>query len=718
MTVRSLQLRSLENRLTPAAAFTSALVGTTLTLTGTDEAEAITIRDDGAGVTIFGLGGTQIDGVAFKTFPGTVNSIKVIAKGGDDSVAFDNTNPIALPGTLDFDMGAASAFGGNAVFLDATVTVNLGNVKIKGGEGFDYVSISGTLTFTIAQNVTTDYGPGGSFTQLLAGTTVQGGIDVKAGLGGDTLNLNNVNVTKDVKFTVGDGSSTSNINGSTINGSVLYKGGALDDTLNLGTTTIKGVKGIDVQGGKGTVTLTTNTGPVNLTAGGIKIKSTDAPTTVFVNPGANLTTPGDFTMDGSNVNLQLNADLAARNLTLSGATGVNLTSGVGTTALTLSKNLTLNSTMLNNADVNINNGTLSVGGNLSVTGPSANVILTSTNNATITGNVNLNAKVGPATFFQTGAGFSIGGNLAVKGNTGVTANLVPTTPSTITGSVTAQSKYGNALFLHQGAGNLNIGAKLTVKASDVAQLITFATATTTINGAVSLTASPTTGFTQAIFQSTNVVLADTLSVGSANLFALFAPTAAGSVAKNTTFNAGTTNMFVVANNTMAFNKDVIFTNKNCVSNINLVGTTIGGNLSITTGNEVDNITLNGVNVAGTTTIKTGGGGDTVTIGNVAVFTGVTTIDTGAGDDTLNIAQNVGLGANAATFTGKATIKSGAGNDTLALGVSLGSGGDGFSLATFGAGSSIDGGTNFNLFDDETGQFTGAPTITGWTDPTP
>ena len=70
-----------------------------------------------------------------------------------------------------------------------------------------------------------------------------------------------------------------------------------------------------------------------------------------------------------------------------------------------------------------------------------------------------------------------------------------------------------------------------------------------------------------------------------------------------------------------------------------------------------------------------------------------------------------------SFNGNVTVRGGRGNDRLELGRSVADGGDGFSRASFGAGSSVDGGANLNSFDDELSQTVGDPTILNWTDPT-
>jgi hypothetical protein len=145
----------------------------------------------------------------------------------------------------------------------------------------------------------------------------------------------------------------------------------------------------------------------------------------------------------------------------------------------------------------------------------------------------------------------------------------------------------------------------------------------------------------------------------------------------------------------------------------LVPTSILGNYTYESGNGKDNITINNVAVVGKTSLKTGAGFDQLVIDNTTSFVA----DLGAGDDRLAIAQATGA-ATPVSFSGKTTIKTGDGNDTLLLGVF---GGDLGQVVKFTVpGSTINGGTGYNTFDDELAAFTGlvlGTDILGWTDPT-
>src|SRR5262249_24432729 len=127
----------------------------------------------------------------------------------------------------------------------------------------------------------------------------------------------------------------------------------------------------------------------------------------------------------------------------------------------------------------------------------------------------------------------------------------------------------------------------------------------------------------------------------------------------------------------------------------VTGSTIAGNLSITTGTSDDVIAIGNskpVTIGGTTTINTGlnvTGADSVKIDDTAFLNPVSLIF-GGGDDALNVKQN-GSAGGITTFAEKLTVNMGAGNDTASFGVS----GDGLRQVLCRVLSSLDGGTGSN-----------------------
>jgi hypothetical protein len=616
MMSRKLQLRTLEPRIN-LGAYTSSIAGTTLTLTGTDDVESIQVRDDGVGVTILGDIGTTVDGQASATFAGPVNSIKIVAKGGDDIVGLDGTNAFDLPGALDIDLGNSSAAGGNIFNLSAatTITVSLGSVRLKAGDGADTANLSGSPAF-VAGNVVADFGNGSAIFNA-SNADIQGNLKMTAGVGYSELVLNTLNVRDNVTLTPGDGSSDLIASAVTIGGNVSVIAGRGDDNVTLGGTTINGPIGLRVNGGNGAAHLLSAGGAVGLAKGGVSIKSLDGDASISAD--ADLTVTKAASIVGRTANVNINAAFSAQSLAVTGPSGASFGAGGAATSLSIAKNAKV-SAAIADASFRVDAGSLNIKGGLSVSGDSAAVTLDSFGDSSISRDVNVVAKTRGASLSQDSAQLSIGGKLSVRG-TDAKATLAPT--------------IGNA------AGNVTIAGGA---------------------GATTLT-----------------------SIG-----------------------------------TMIFGKNVAVSGKNGPLSVNINSRTsnVGGNLTITSGNEADDIEISGIRVNGSTTIRTNGGADFVSLDDGAAFTGPTTIDTGTGDDFLQFARSTGLVVNAVTFTGKATIRAGVGNDQLQLGRSVADGGDGNSLAAFAAGSVVDGGLNLNSFDDETGQFTGSPSIIQWTDPTP
>ena len=608
-----LDLLSLETRVNPAGVYTSSLTGTTLTLTGTDASESISIRDDGVGVTITGVGDTVIDSFASVTIPTAVTSIKIVAKGGDDTVSLDQTAPLSLSGKLDIDLGDSTV--GNNFNLVTPVAISLGGLRLYSGDGPNQANVGGS-TATVAGDVTANFGDGASELFLQTGTTIQGNLRVRGGLGFSNLKLDGVNVNKSVSFNPGDGVSGMEVVASIIDGNVRITAGRGDDTLSLDNTTIKGPAGLVVLGGLGKVTASTTNLDVILTTGGVSLRSADNDATLEIGASLNLTT-GSTSVIGRTATVNANAEFRTKNLTVLGPAGATFNGNGGTVFIGGDARV---GSVLETAGFNMNGATLDARGRINVVGNAAGMQFNSNGNVTVAGDISVLAVTRTASFDRNNSSqFSFNGNVTVRG----------------------------------AAANVIFGA----------------------------------GF--------------------------------GQVAKNLVVNATSDALNFTVSGTVTFGGNVTITGRNAPATVSVNSRTssVGGNLAIQTGNDADNIAINGMRVTGATTIRTAGGSDTISIDDGASFTGPTLIDAGAGDDFLQFARANGLFADAVTFTGKATIRGGRGNDRLELGRSVADGGDGFSRASFGAGSSVDGGANLNSFDDELSQTVGDPTILNWTDPT-
>ncbi|MFO0825632.1 MAG: hypothetical protein U0792_21345 [Gemmataceae bacterium] len=205
---------------------------------------------------------------------------------------------------------------------------------------------------------------------------------------------------------------------------------------------------------------------------------------------------------------------------------------------------------------------------------------------------------------------------------------------------------------------------------------------------------------------------------------LFGTTALSEVHGNVTMTGGFTQNLFFTNELFKVDMNVLLTLgsfKNTVSIGDITQTVpILGSLTIKGGKGDDRVTLLNVAVTGITSINLGSGSDFLDIDLGSTFTGTFLADMGTGDDVLGMAHLVDATAPV-TFNGKATIKMGSGNDWMILG--LGTGGTASTKVNFnGVGSLIDGGTNYNEFDDgPTMNYSGltfGTSILNFIDPTP
>jgi len=287
--------------------------------------------------------------------------------------------------------------------------------------------------------------------------------------------------------------------------------------------------------------------------------------------------------------------------------------------------------------------------------------------------------------------------------------------ATVTGNVSANSRFGALVNLDAATvtGNVTVGAKFT---SSLTTLGITSVKNLTVTGAL-VAALQATG--------TSLTVTGNLSVTTAGFgSASFNTTALSKVAGNVNIKGGWGGgTFNVINDMFKADKNVTV-DMGAFSGLVSIGdgTTvadIGGNLAVKGGLGNDRATLTRVKVAGTTTINTGAGADTLEIES-SEFVKAFSADLGNGDDTISIAQFAAAPAPV-NFGAKTTILAGAGNDTLTLGNAppAAGTGDANSKAVFAVASKIDGGTGYNVFDNELGQSSGPVTIAlNWTDPTP
>ena len=124
------RLEVLGDRSLPSVSY--QLTGTILTVTGDAGANTITITDIGTADGVLVVG----DGNAFQaTSP--INSIVVQALGGDDTVVYDLTGPLAVTRLVSVDLGrGADTFTADLTGQTLGSGVNLG-ISADGGHGGD-----------------------------------------------------------------------------------------------------------------------------------------------------------------------------------------------------------------------------------------------------------------------------------------------------------------------------------------------------------------------------------------------------------------------------------------------------------------------------------------------------------------------------------------------------------------------------------------------------
>lgn len=343
-----LDLQTLEARDNPAGTVKAVLSGTTLTITGDDDNNAIQLTVTPGGIEVAGLNGTAITG---GTQPfANVTAIKAAMGDGDDGIFLDPASDLSLAGVSTFDLGG----GDNQLQLSGN-KLSLGGLTVLAGDGQDLVTIDGGfgLGSAIKGNLTLALGIGKNSQEGLDLETKvsvanldvlgAGGLKLTGAEGDEFLNLSNVNVKAALHANGGDGalqvtadtsrfgsvtlSSVGPASGSTVNGTVLI---ASEITVP-GAVNLKSNSGVDLELTDGsTGNITTTSGPDgtnvilsgNLTVkGNVTVKGVGH--SLGVGNGADVTVTGDVVMTATNhASLQtVDGSLKARNVTLTGVAG-------------------------------------------------------------------------------------------------------------------------------------------------------------------------------------------------------------------------------------------------------------------------------------------------------------------------------------------------------------------------------------------------------------
>jgi hypothetical protein len=217
---RRLSVEPLEGREVPAAVFT-VMSGNTLFILGSSQSDSITLSQPIAGqLTIAPGAGTTINGSTNPVTGPLFGNLVIRLGAGDDSLAFDLTNGLRIPGSLVVDYGTAG------IGTKTTTTVNAGQsmLSVGGGLGIRYAAGDVTTTLdnlAVAGSVAVRHATGDSQLTIdsLAGSgrfaMIGGSLTVVNTQGVADNTLSDTNVGGSVLFANGLARASDNAAGST-----------------------------------------------------------------------------------------------------------------------------------------------------------------------------------------------------------------------------------------------------------------------------------------------------------------------------------------------------------------------------------------------------------------------------------------------------------------------------------------------------------------------
>ncbi len=740
---------------------TLAATSVKMVLNGGDDTVA---ADTGFPLTITGAltinGGDGANTVNFTTTasPVTLTSLAYTGGEGFDSLFIGQGTTAGAASTVAGAVAFTPGNGGSD--LQLTNTTVGGEVTDKAGVGDDIITLT---QLTANKSVAADLSYGDGTLSASLNTVIAGGLSYKALDGADDVTLNAVAVNGAAGVTVAGGIGDANL---TTSNTVSVPAGGLSvaatngfsDIVLAGTLTLLGdfkVNNLSADVSNGAAVTAAN---VSLVTGDSFFVSTSgsgawtvkknltlsASSPVGVSFGSstfnNLNLDGTLTATATqSLTVQVNSGTVKGAATVTSKTGGATLQQVGAGNVQYQKGVTVKgftqgrvrfdatgtagvtgdvsaTAVIGNADFRHNTGAgaMTLGGAIKLSGYSAFATFNGAGAATVAKDVTLTAKAGSAAVTANGADVTLSGKLTATGSVDASLGGSATGIFNVLKDVSVKATYRDAaVTFGSGGGNTTFGGKLTVAGGNGATVSAANTGAITaslfsvagdlaVMGTRGLANLFTTGdgktFTGNVALKGYQVVAN-VNTDSATTFAKTFTATGGAgddtilmgirynVAGDATFNLGGGSSAVILSSTT-------------------VGVDFGGNLTVTTGNDQDTMTFVNVQAAKAVSVTSLAGNDVVSVDDGSVFTGAFTADVGAGNDIIDLGRQAGLTGPtvAATFTGKATIKAGAGNDTLFLGRSVADGGDTQSVAVFGtAGSTIDGGTGFNAYDDENGQ---------------
>jgi hypothetical protein len=613
----------------------------------------------------------------------TTDLINTEIAAGDEIVLIDNDGIDAITGT----------------FSNATLSRNLVNSNVA-GTNLDlvlrYNGGTGNDVSVLVGNVTTRVFVDGSGNLVIEDVDDTTNDQITVQVVGTNLVITEAdsNIFIDALGFTGDLTNQVTVPLASFTGNVILRLGAGDDAIVFDDVDLTGTRGLTVENGLGTDTVTFQTNSSDLANGNITI----AAETITVNAAVNAGTAGNVALNATTGNLALNANLATGGAgTIDLDAGGTITQGAATTISTGSGNITLDAA-----------GAITLTG-ISTTG---NITATSTGGAILdAGDTNTDLSAPNVTLSGTAIGAS--GNAIST----TTSNLTTNTSTAGGNQFLTETDSLTAINLAAGAGTINLttGGAIsdTDGSADLAAAAVVVTVTSGDFGAAgnaigttvaSLSVNTATGNGSQWISETDGLTALSLDAGTGNV----------------TLSAGgaITDTDPVPLDVIATNLAVTSAGFGTVGN--LIATQVsnfeanGGAGGIFVGNN-GNLTIGGVNASLSGLDTTAGG---IQIRITGTLTTSEAIDATGGEVRL-VANSMALGAAVASsggnlilapFVGSTTIGVGGGSGTLNLDdAELALLTDGFNSITIGDASAGTG-----AVDVDSSTFTDNVTIVGAT----
>lgn len=249
-------LTDLDARLVPAGNILAQLSGGDLALQGDNLGNEVRVSQAANGnVTVRGLNGTTVNGLAQVTYPAAVlNKVEANLEGGNDILTIGSLNVAG-------DVFVQAGEGNDRVVLNGTISGSL--VSVSGGLGADTVRVA-DVSVLGDMNVNTEDGAG---TILFQNATIDGNVSAISLDANDVIRGTNLTVTGDLLVESGKGDDQISFTTATVGFGVTLIGDEGNDRFTLSGVTSDS---LSVEAGKGNdiITLTNVSSATNVNVNG------------------------------------------------------------------------------------------------------------------------------------------------------------------------------------------------------------------------------------------------------------------------------------------------------------------------------------------------------------------------------------------------------------------------------------------------------------------